>query len=336
MKELKERESFYDIVRLIDNSRKQIFTKINQALVELYWEVGKYITLKVENEEWGKSTIKELSEYIISKNPEIKGFTPRNLWRMKQFYETYSENEKLSTLWSVLPWSQNRTIFSKCKTEEERIFYLNLTAKNRLSVRDLEKEINSGAFERVMLAEGKLSESIKILPQSPEKIFKDSYLLDFLNLPDNHSEKDLQKSILSSLKKFIMELGGDFAFMGEEYRLQVGNTDFFIDLLFFHRELNCLVAFELKIGSFKPAHLGQLEFYLEALDRDVKKETENPSIGVLLCRDKDDEVVEYALSRSLSPTVVSEYETKLIPKEILRTKMNELYELLEVEEDEKR
>ncbi|MCK5780914.1 MAG: DUF1016 domain-containing protein [Psychrilyobacter sp.] len=204
-------------------------------------------------------------------------------------------------------------------------------AKNRLSVRDLEKEINSGAFERVMLAEGKLSETMKTLPQNTEKIFKDSYLLDFLNLPTDHSEKDLQKSILLSLKKFIMELGGDFAFMGEEYRLQVGNTDFFIDLLFFHRELNCLVAFELKIGSFKPAHLGQLEFYLEALDRDIKKENENPSIGILLCRDKDDEVVEYALSRSLSPTVVSEYETKLIPKEILRTKMNELYEMLEKE-----
>ncbi len=186
-----------------------------------------------------------------------------------------------------------------------------------------------------MLAQGKLSETMKQLPQGSQGIFKDSYLLDFLNLPDTHSEKDLQKAIVSSLKSFIMELGGDFAFLGEEYRLQVGNTDFFIDLLFFHRELNCLVAFELKIGAFKPSYIGQLEFYLEALDRDIKKERENPSIGILLCRDKDDEVVEYALSRSLSPTVVSEYKTKLIPKEVLRKKMNELYELLEEKESDK-
>ncbi len=326
--------SFQDIVILIENSRKRVFTKINQELVQLYWKVGEYISLKVEKENWGKSTVKELAEFINNENPEIKGFSSRNLWRMKQFYETYNENKKLSTLWSVLSWSQNRTIFSRCKSDEEREFYLNIAVKNRLSVRRLDKEIDSGSFERTMLAEGKLSEAIKKLPQKSEKIFKDSYLLDFLNLPENHSEKDLQKSILLSLKDFIMELGGDFAFLGEEYRLQVGNSDFFIDLLFFHRELNCLVAFELKIGAFKPAHLGQLEFYLEALDRDIKKESENPSIGILLCRDKDDEVVEYALSRSLSPTVVSDYQTKLIPKEVLRVKMNELYDVLEKKEND--
>jgi len=326
--------SFQDIVILIENSRKRVFTKINQELVQLYWKVGEYISLKIEKENWGKSTVKELAQFINNENPEIKGFSHSNLWRMKQFYETYNENKKLATLWRVLSWSQNRTIFSRCKSDEEREFYLNIAVKNRLSVRRLDKEIDSGSFERTMLAEGKLSEAIKKLPQKSEKIFKDSYLLDFLNLPENHSEKDLQKSILLSLKDFIMELGGDFAFLGEEYRLQVGNSDFFIDLLFFHRELNCLVAFELKIGAFKPAHLGQLEFYLEALDRDIKKESENPSIGILLCRDKDDEVVEYALSRSLSPTVVSDYQTKLIPKEVLRVKMNELYDVLEKKEND--
>ncbi|MFT5659906.1 MAG: RecB family endonuclease NucS [Sulfurimonas sp.] len=143
--------------------------------------------------------------------------------------------------------------------------------------------------------------------------------------------KDLQKALLGSLKEFILELGVGFAFIGEEYRLEVGDDDFYIDLLFYHRDLKCLVAFELKIGKFKPSDLGQLEFYLEVLDRDVKRDDENPSIGILLCRKKNDEVVKYALSRSLSPTVVSEYETKLIPKKVLQDKMNELYELYALE-----
>lgn len=158
------------------------------------------------------------------------------------------------------------------------------------------------------------------------------YSLELLGLNDSHSEQTLQNKILANLKVFILEIGKDFCFMGQEYKVQVGHKDFSIDLLFYHiyhRELQCLVAFELKIDEFEPSYLGQLEFYLEALDRDVKKEYKNPSIGVLLCRKKNDKIVEFALSRSLSPTVISEYETKLIPKDILRAKMNEFYERLE-------
>ena len=167
-----------------------------------------------------------------------------------------------------------------------------------------------------------------------EGLFKDSYVLEFLDLPTPHQEKDLQHALLASLKDFILELGIGFAFVGQEYRLQVGTDDFYIDLLFYHRQLQCLVAFELKTEKFSPGHLGQLEFYLEALDSDVKLAYENPSIGVLLCREKNDEVVKYALNRSLSPTVISEYETKLIPKEVLRNKLNEFYALLEGDKNE--
>ncbi len=206
---------------------------------------------------------------------------------------------------------------------------MKICVQNKYSVRDLERLINTGTFERTMLADKKMSQAVKELPQKTEGIFKDSYVFEFLDLPHPHKEKDLQKALLHSLKDFILELGTDFCFVGEEYRLQVGNDDFFIDLLFFHRQLQCLVAMELKTEKFKPAHLGQLEFYLEALDRDVKQEQENPSIGVLICREKHDEVVKYALSRSLSPTVISEYETKLIPKDLLRKKLNEIYDLLE-------
>jgi predicted nuclease of restriction endonuclease-like (RecB) superfamily len=180
----------------------------------------------------------------------------------------------------------------------------------------------------------KLSPVVRELPQNTKNVFRDSYALEFLNLPTPHSEKDLQHALVSSLKQFILELGVGFAFIGEEHRIQVGNEDFYIDLLFYHRHLRCLVAFELKIGKFKPAHLGQLEFYLEALDRDVKSKDENPSIGILLCREKDDEVVKYALSRSLSPTVISDYETQLIPKKVLQQKLNELYEIYDIEKGE--
>jgi RecB family endonuclease NucS len=156
--------------------------------------------------------------------------------------------------------------------------------------------------------------------------FKDNYILDFLNLPELHSESELQLGLIRQMKYFILELGKDFLFIGEEYKLQVGNSDFYIDLLFFHRGLQCLVAFELKASKFKPSHLGQLNFYLEALDRDLKKTNENPSIGVLLCKDKDREVVEYALSRSLSPTMVSEYKTQLPDKKLLQQKLRELFD----------
>jgi predicted nuclease of restriction endonuclease-like (RecB) superfamily len=211
---------------------------------------------------------------------------------------------------------------------------LMLCAKNNYSVRELEKLINTSTYERTILANEKMSTVVKQLPQNTENVFKDSYILDFLDLPTPYVEKDLQTALIKSLKDFILELGRGFSFIGQEYRLQVGNDDFYIDLLFFHRELQCLVAFELKTEKFKPQQMGQLEFYLEALDRDVKLHHENPSIGVLLCREKNEEVVEYALSRTLSPTVISEYETKLIPKELLRKKLNEFYQLIESKNDD--
>ena len=252
---------------------------------------------------------------------------------MKQFYDTYKNEEKLSTLWAELSWSHNRRIMS-LKTPEEREFYLNLCAKEHYSVRELERLINTGTYERTMLAKRNMSEAVRQLPKNTETIFKDTYILEFLDLPIPHQEKDLQTALVSSLKDFILELGKNFSFVGQEYRVQVGKQDFYIDLLFFHRELQSLVAFELKTERFKPEFMGQLEFYLEALDRDVKLPNENPSIGVLLCRDKDNEVVEYALSRSVSPTLIADYETKLIPKELLRKKLNEFYNLLENKSDD--
>ncbi|RXI32160.1 hypothetical protein CP964_08870 [Arcobacter defluvii] len=325
-------KDFQTVLSQIQNAKQKAYSSVNTILIELYWEIGKYISTKTTQENWGKGVVKELATFLKEKDPTSKGFGDKNLWLMKQFFETYKEDEKLYTLCREISWSNNRRIMS-LQTIEEREFYLVLSIKNRYSYRELDKQINTSTFERTMIADKKLSTVLKELPQNVSGVFKDSYIVDFLDLPHNHKEKDLQNGLIGSLKEFILELGLGFAFIGQEYRVQVGNEDFYIDLLFFHRTLQCLVAFELKVGKFKPSDLGQLEFYLEALDRDVKQPQENPSIGVLLCREKNDEVVEYALSRTLSPTIISQYKTKLIPKEILQQKMNELYEQLENEEN---
>ena len=245
---------------------------------------------------------------------------------MKQFYETYKDFPKLAPVVREISWTNNLTILSRANTIEEKEFYLRLCIQEKYSKRELERQISSSVFERVILGNVKLSPLVREIHPAITDSFKDSYVFEFLNLGETHDENDLQKGLIKQMKKFILELDKDFLFIGEEYKVQVGNKDFFIDLLFYHRSLQCLVAFELKKGEFEPEHLGKLNFYLEALDRDVKKQNENPSIGILLCKEKDSEVVEYALSRNLSPTLVTEYKTQLPNKKLLQKKLHELFE----------
>ncbi len=325
-----QKQDFTEVLNLIRKSKQYAYKQINRTLIELYWDIGGYVSTKASKENWGKGVVKELANYIQSKETNVQGFSDKNIWRMKQFYETYNKNEKLSPLVRELTWTNNLLIMSASKSEEEREFYINLSIREKHSKRELNRQLKSGAYERTALANVKQSLAISQLPQNTSNVFKDIYSLEFLSLKERHSEKDLQSTLVLYLKDFIQEIGRDFCFMGQEYKVQVGKKDFKIDLLFYHRELQCMVAFELKVDEFCPSYLGQLEFYLEALDRDVKKANENPSIGVLICRKKDDEVVEYALSRSLSPAIISEYETKLIPKELLRQKLNEFYDILKV------
>jgi predicted nuclease of restriction endonuclease-like (RecB) superfamily len=317
---------FKDIIQLIKQSRTNAIKAVNAELINLYWNIGEYISKKIEQSEWGDSVVTELANFIQTQEPEIKGFSDKNIWRMKQFYETYKDFPKLSPMVREISWTNNLLIFSRCKTIEEMEFYLKLVKQENYSKRELDRQISASFFERTMIGNSKLSTALRETNHDLSKTFKDSYVFEFLNLPDQHSESDLQRGLVRQMKNFILELGKDFLFVGEEYKLQVGNSDFYIDLLFYHRGLQCLVAFELKADKFKPDHLGQLNFYLEALDRDVKKPNENPSIGVLLCKDKDSEVVEYALSRSLSPTMVSEYKTQLPDKKLLQQKLHELFD----------
>ena len=316
-------EQFSHISALIKEAKQRAFQAVNHELVSLYWQVGEYVSQQVASKVWGKSVVKELSEYILRSEPNVIGFSSQNIWRMRQFYETYKDAPKLYTLCREISWSHQRIIMA-CKTLEEREFYLRMSVKEKWSYRELERQINSSYFERVMIGNTKLSPLARVLPQDITDSFKDTYVLELLHLPEKHSEKDLKKAITQNISKFVLEFGRDFAFMGEEYPVQVGNQDFAIDLVFYNRSLNCIVAIELKIEKFKPEHLGQLNFYLEALDRDVRKSHENPSIGILLCKGKDDVVVEYSLSRSLSPTLVADYETKLPDKKLLQAKWEEI------------
>lgn len=273
--------------------------------------------------------VEQLADHIARTHPGLKGFTRRNLFRMRQLYETYARDEKVSPLVTQLPWTHNLLILSRAKRREEREFYLQMALRERWSKRDLERQLNGALFERVVLSPAKVSPAVTQLHPDAASVFKDAYLVDFLELSADHSEPDLQRALMTNLRQFLSELGADFAFIGQHYRLQVGGRDFFLDLLFYHRGLACLVAFELKVEQFEPGDLGQLQFYLEALDRDVKKPHEGPSIGVLLCATKDHEVVEYALARTVSPALVAEYQTRLPDKRLLQAKLHEFYELAE-------
>ena len=359
------RIDFENILLLIEEARNRAFSKVNAELVMLYYHVGSIVALKVKEGVWGEGTIDQLAEYIQIKQPGLRGFNRRGLYRMKQFYETYSDpqfllavpdslkcvvasntsivttmlsqleknsepNQFVTTVLTQIQWSAHLHILNKTKSPEEKIFYLLHAIKERLSVRELERQLNAAVYERTMLSDKSVS---SVLTQIPQGVFKDPYIFEFLDLPDVHSEKDFEQALIKNLQKFILEIGKGFAYMGNQFRLQVGNKDYYTDLLFYHRDLQCLVLFELKIEEFKPEFLGKLNFYLEALDRDVKRPHENHSIGVLLCKGKDTEVVEYAMSRNLSKAMIADYETKLIDKTSLARKLHQLAEQLTKEID---
>ena len=368
MTKLSTGADFENIIRLIEEARRRAFAKVNEELIKLYFEVGRIVFARVEAGNWGEKTVDELAEFIRHKMPETKGFTRRGLYRMKQFYETYCEDSECFKMWlelrsnesdeivSALPtqfqtqqnqentfikeilskvsWTNHLEILAATKKPEERLFYLISAASENWTMREIRRQIKSALYERTMLSNQNVS---ALRSQNAEKLldsFKDPYIFEFLELPEQHSEKDLQTALVENFRRFILELGKGFTYMGKEFRLQVGNHDYYLDLLFFHRDLQCLVLFELKIAEFKPEFLGKLNFYLEALDTDIKRPFENPSIGVLLCKGKDKEVVRYALARNVSPAVIAEYETKLIDRHLLVQKLNELTDLFGLTERE--
>ena len=339
-----------------------------------------YVSDKLKNEEWGSKVVSQLSEYIRSKRPDIKGFSKRNLYNMVMFYDEYSSETFAATIRKYMTdkfvqsetaqigleqenaiivqsetaqFVQSQTgqmpniltlttltnhieILCRCKSVEERLFYILYAHKEQLLVRELQRCISNQTYSALLSDKTNLSKGLlETYPNSP-MMFKDTYFVDFLNLPKKHSESKLKHGLIENMKQFILELGKDFIFMDQEYRLNVGASSFKADLLFFHRGLQALVAVELKKTKFHPRDLGQLEFYLEALDRDVKRSNENPSIGIILCPDADKVVVEYAMSRSMSPTMIAEYKRILIPQEQMQQQLKEFCQFFLTEDKPKK
>jgi predicted nuclease of restriction endonuclease-like (RecB) superfamily len=366
-----ETTEFQQVQGIISLHRSRALQTVNNENLLMAWEVGAFVSTRLKNSVWGSKTVKQLSEYLRMQDPTLRGYSSRNIYNMVAFYEAYSstqfieyqksfklnefvqlkktqaENKVMPTTSTELivqtasaqfpnfleltTLSNHFQIINACKTLEERIFYVLYSYKESLNARELQRCLKNNTFASLMGDKHNLSKGLKNIYPKIAPVLKDTIFVDFLGLPQKHSEKRLQNSILENMKDFVLELGKDFLFYDKEYSLQVGNSTFKIDLLFFHRGLQCLVAIELKTGKFKPEYMGQLEFYLEALDRDVRRSNENPSIGILLCQEADRSVVEYAMSRSLSPTMIAEYKRQLIPKEVLQRSLEEFTKFLNLQ-----
>ena len=366
---LSQEQQFDEVINIILQHQGRASRAVNEEMLLMAWNVGGYVSNKLKTEEWGSKVVTQLSEYIRTKQPKLKGYSRSSIYNMVLFYEEYSSERFLSTASQYLSkefvqpktaqinnpslsqTNQGTTVFPmqivqprigqfpklltlttltnhieilcRCKSSEERLFYILYAHKEHLVKRELQRSITNQTYTTLLGDKKNMSKGLlQTYPNAPV-VFKDTLFVDFLGLPQKHSETKLKKGLIEHMKQFILELGKDFIFMDQEYNLNVGASTFKADLLFFHRGLQALVAVELKKTKFHPRDLGQLEFYLEALDRDVKRSNENPSIGILLCPDADKMVVEYAMSRSMSPTLITEYKRILIPQERMQEQLNE-------------
>lgn len=363
-------QQFGEVIDIILQHKSRASRAVNNELLFTAWHVGSYVSAKLKSEEWGSKVVTQLSEYIRSQRPDLKGYSRRSIYNMVMFYDEYSSETFCATVEKYLnaEFVQPRTaqiessnhtqemavivqpetaqivqpsigqmpkvlglttltnhtvILSQCKSNEERMFYILYANKEHLVKRELQRCIANQTYTELLGNKSNMSKGLlEAYPKAPV-MFKDTLFVDFLNLPKKHSEAKLRNGLVEHMKQFILELGKDFIFMDQEYRLNIGASTFKADLLFFHRGLQALVAVELKKTKFHPRDLGQLEFYLEALDRDVKRSNENPSIGIILCPTADHVVVEYAMSRSMSPTMITEYKRILIPQERMQKQLNE-------------
>ena len=293
----------------IRNSQYEAMKAVNKALISLYWGIGEEIYNQQQEKGWGKSIVEVLAKEIKKDFPDVQGFSSRNLWNMRNFYIEYKDNEILQPLVAEISWTKNIIIIEKCKEPLEREFYIKMTKKYGWTKDVLINHIENKSYEKYLLNQTNFDETLpqKYVNQAKLAV-KDEYIFDFMELSEQHTEKELELSLVNNIKSFLEEMGGNFAFMGNQYRINVGGEDFYIDLLLYHRSLKSLVAIELKIGDFKPEYVGQLQFYLTALDKQVKLEDENPPIGIIICKNKNRTIVEYALNDTDKPIGVATYQ----------------------------
>lgn len=289
---------------------------VNTELVGLYWDIGRMIVERQDAEGWGKAVVENLAADLRAEFPGVGGFSASNLWRMKGFFEIYQGIEKLAPLVREIGWSHNIVIMERCSDPLEREFYIRMTRKFGWSKNVLVHQIENQSYEKSLLGQTNFDQALTPELRAQAKLaVKDEYTFDFLELGEEHSERELERALIARIEDFLRAMGGMFAFMGSQYRLEVDGKEFFIDLLLFHRRLRCLVAIELKVGEFLPEFVGKMQFYLAALDRQVRQEDENPTIGIILCKEKSRTIVEYALHDARKPIGVATYEiTKTLPK----------------------
>jgi predicted nuclease of restriction endonuclease-like (RecB) superfamily len=305
-----------EIKERIRSAQYEALKAVNKELVGLYWDIGQMIVERQDVEGWGKAVVEQLATDLRTEFPGVGGFSASNLWRMKAFFEAYTGLEKLAPLVREIGWSHNLAILERCKDPLEREFYLRMTRKLGWSKNVLIHQIDNQSYEKSLLGQTNFDQALTPELRAQAKLaVKDEYTFDFLELGEEHGERELERALIARIEDFLRAMGGMFAFMGSQYRLEVDGKEFFIDLLLFHRRLRCLVAIELKVGEFLPEFVGKMQFYLTALDRQVRQEDENPSIGIILCKEKSRTIVEYALHDARKPIGVATYEiTKTLPK----------------------
>lgn len=306
-----------EIKARIVSARIQAVRSVNHELIKLYWDIGKSIVGRQEKYGWGQSVVEQLSRDLNREYENLEGFSPDNLWRMRMFYLEYKGSSKLAQLVPEIPWGHNILIMQKVKSSAEREYYIKACKDFGWSRNVLLNQIKAGAY--ALSLKQKAHNFSKALPahlaEQADESMKSVYNLDFLSITKPVLERELEKRLVEKMRQFILELGFGFSFIGNQYRLTLGNNEYFIDLLFYNRKLKCLVALELKTGKFEPEYAGKMDFYLHLLDEQVKMKDENPSIGIVLCADKDNIVVEYALRSVKKPVGVAEYYlTKKLPK----------------------
>jgi predicted nuclease of restriction endonuclease-like (RecB) superfamily len=306
-----------EIKEKIHQAQYEAMKQVNKTLLTLYWEIGKSIVEKQKQHGWGKSIVETLSKDLQNEFPGVQGYSVQNLWYMRQMYLEYKDNVKLQPLVGEISWSHNLVIMSKCKDNLEREFYIQMTKKYGWSKNVLIHHVEGKSYEKFLLNQTNFDKAVPAKYKHQAKLaVKDEYNFDFLEIAEDHNEKELELALMKNIRKFLSEMGGDFAFIGNQYRIQVGDEDFYIDLLLYHRKLKSLVVIELKAGKFKHEYAGKKNFYLAVLDDTVKQKDENPSIGIIICKSKSKTIVEYALKKTSNPIGIASYTlTETLPKE---------------------
>ncbi len=361
------RTDFNHVWKIITYHRQRVSKTVDDEGLRMVWEVGAYVSYKLRHSEWGAGVVRQLSEFIHTQEPTVKGWSYRTIYKMVQLYEVYS-SEPFTTLLEttmlskhiackpqdshseIVPvetaqtkeaefvpfemaqipsvlfstgWTNHQIIMNRCKTDNERLFYMLFAKKEQLQNKQLERAIKTDAMSSILRARDVQSEALHGTYAKSPALFKDTAYLDFLGLPKRYKETRLRKGIVEHMKNFILEMGKDFLFIDEEHPVRVGGKTYKIDLLFYHRLLQCMVAFELKTTEFRPAYQGQLEFYLEALDQEERRSNENPTIGIILCRESDMETVRFALNRSMSPMMIMQYKEQLKVGSVIQRSIEE-------------